>query len=116
MLKIDVSYSEYFGKSSDGGKDILSKEDFDKYIKEAKLFLESLISASLDEKYLEKTKDCLFALTEELALEQKWGNVRSENIDGYSVSFAEKSSIERRLLKIACLYLGKSGLIYAGVE
>lgn len=116
MLKIDASYGEYFEKFSVGGKDALSKEDFDKYIKDAKVFLESLVFETLAEEELEKTKDCLFALAEEIAKEQKCGSITSENIDGYSVSYAEKSSVEKRLLKIACRYLGKSGVIYAGVE
>ena len=116
MLKIDLGYGEYFEKFSIGDEKLLSKEEFEKYIKDAKLFLESLISTSLRKEHLEKTKDCLFALTRELAFEQKLGNVRSENIDGYSVSFAEKAPLEQRLFKIVSLYLGKSGLLYAGVE
>ena len=116
MLKIDVAYGEYFDKFSGGRKDALSKEDFDRYIKKAKLFLESLIQGSVDEENSDKIKDCLFALAEEFSLEDKTGFVRSENIDGYSVTYLEKDSIEQRLLKIACLYLGKSGLLYAGVE
>ena len=116
MLKIDTGFGEYFEKFSHSGEARLSKENFDKYIKEAKLFLENVISADLGEENFEKVKECLFALAEEIFEEQKNGRIRSENIDGYSVSFAERSAIAQRLFKIVGLYLGKSGLVYAGVE
>ena len=116
MLKIDTGFGEYFEKFSHLGSAMLSKEEFDKYIKEAKLFLESMISGDVSEETLDRAKECLFALAEELCLEQKNGYVKSESVDGYSVSFAERCAVEKRLSKIVCLYLGKSGLIYAGVE
>ena len=115
-MNIDVTYGEYFGVFSGGEDGLIPTEKFDGYIKRAKIFLKSICTDATDESYIEDIKNCLCALAEEIYSQQKQGGIKTENIDGYSVTYSMESPAERRLLRIALTYLGKSGLLYAGVE
>lgn len=116
MMDIDVAYSEYFDVFSCGQKPMLEADEFEKFIKSAKLFLKSVISEKSDAANTDEVKCCLCALAEGIYLEQRKGGIKTENIDGYSVTYSNQSPALQRLLEIALMYLGNSGLLYAGVE
>lgn len=116
MIDVEILYSDYFGKMSVGQVAILSPDNFGKYIKTAKIFLESILTEDVPKTCEEDVRRCLYALAEEFFEEEKQGGIKSENIDGYSVTFKDQSPAGRRLLKTALLYFGKSGLLYAGVD
>ena len=116
MLKIDISYDYYLNDYCMGQIPTLSAADFELYVKRAKVFLESIGSGSSLEGFEDKVRACLCMLSEKLYKNDKRGNIKSESIDGYSVSFAESSNLKSELLEIALGYLGKSGLLYQGVE
>ncbi|MBQ2931295.1 MAG: hypothetical protein IJE62_00410 [Clostridia bacterium] len=116
MIDVETLYSDYFDKMSFGQVAILSPDNFEKYIKSAKIFLESILAEDAPKSCEDDIKCCLYVLAEEIFEEEKRGGVKSENIDGYSVTFKDQSPAGRRLLKTALIYLGKSGLLYAGVD
>ena len=116
MIDVETLYSDYFDKMSFGQAVVLSPDNFERYIKSAKVFLESILAENVSKTCEDDVKRCLYALAEEIFKEEKRGGVKSENIDGYSVTFKDQGPAGRRLLKTALLYFGKSGLLYAGVE
>ncbi len=116
MIDVEIVYSDYFDKMSFGQMVALSPDNFEKYIKKAKIFLESILAEDASKSCGNDIKRCLYAIAEEIFKEEKQGSIKSENIDGYSVTFRDQSPAGRRILKTALLYLGKSGLLYAGVE
>ena len=116
MLKVDIAYDYYLIDYCVGQAPTLSAADFEIYVKRAKVFLESIGSGVSLEGFEDKVRECLCALSEKLYKNDKRGNVKSESIDGYSVSFADSSNPKSELMEIALRYLGKSGLLYQGVE
>ena len=65
----------------------------------------------------EKSAKCAVCEMAELLLtDEKTAGKTSENNDGYSVSFDTTDPIDNRLYKIARVYLGSTGLLYAGVK
>lgn len=116
MIDVATTYNDYFGKMSFGQEAALTPENFERCIKGAKVFLESILTEDVPKSCEDKVKRCLYALAEQIFVEEKQGSIKSENIDGYSVTFKEQSPAGRQLLKIALTYLGKSGLLFAGVE
>lgn len=116
MIDVVTVYSDYFEKMSAGENVALQPENFEKHIKSAKIFLESILVEDVPKSCEDKVKRCLYALAEQIFVEEKEGRIKSENIDGYSVTFKDQSPAGHRLLKTALIYLGESGLLYAGVE
>ncbi len=116
MLKVDIDYDFYLTGYCVGQIPTLSAVDFEVYVQRAKVFLESIESGSSVEGVEDKVRACLCAISEKLYKNDKRGNIKSESIDGYSVSFADSSNPKSELWEIALMYLGKSGLLYQGVE
>lgn len=116
MQRIDVSFSYYYGSYCMGQKPLLDVEEFEKYRNYAKKYLESICTLDIPSNCEERVMDCICTIAERIFTEQKQGGIKSENTDGYSVSFTERPSVRKQLFDIASVYLGKSGLLYAGVE
>ena len=116
MLKVDIDYDYYLTRYCVGQIPPLSAADFELYVKRAKVFLESIGSGFSVEEFEDKVRECLCEISEKLYKNDKHGNIKSESIDGYSVSFADGSNPKSELLEIALRYLGKSGILYQGVE
>lgn len=116
MMKIDVSYSYYFNDYCHGQNPILTVDEFGKYKAYAERFLTSVCCTARIDGVEAEVRDCVCTLAERIYTDQKTGRIKSENIDGYSVTFADNVVVRKELLEIAGLYLGRSGLVYAGVE
>lgn len=100
-------YSEY--------EPLLDSNEFALCEVQARKFLRGLCTSSIPEEYVDDYFSCVCAIAEKIHT-QKPANVKSESIDGYSVTYAEDSSCQKELYKTAIHYLGNSGVLYQGVE
>jgi hypothetical protein len=116
MLKIDVGFEEYCNDFCKNREPLVSAEQFACYINDGKLFLESVIEDKYEGNFDDEIKACLFALAETIAQERKLNNIKSESIDGYTVTYNKPSRIRTKLFETAALYLEKTGLMFAGVK
>ena len=55
-------------------------------------------------------------MSEILYADEKRDGKTSENTDGYSVSYDTGKSLDGMLYDVARVYLGDTGLLYAGVD
>ena len=116
LLKIsNVSFAFYFNEFCLGGEVSLPRTGFEKYIKKAENVLSGM-GVSFDQKYENEIKLCLCDVAERLYIMSKTENLKQESIDGYSATFADKSSMEKSLKSVVINRLGMCGLLYAGVE
>jgi hypothetical protein len=116
MLEIDVGYGYYFNDFCKGQNSVLSAEKFEVYKSRAARFLTGICIEDDAKDFEEEMRDAVCAIAEKLFEMNMQGNIKNENIDGYSVTYTETEKAEAELLKVATLYLGKSGMLYAGVE
>lgn len=116
MLRSDVGYGYYFNDFCKGQNPVLSAENFEVYKSRATRFLTGICLEDVAKDCEEELRDAVCAIAEKLFEMNRQGNIKNENIDGYSVTYAETEKAGRELLKVATLYLGKSGMLYAGVE
>ena len=115
MLKTDVDYGYYVNSFSDGAEPKLSALDFHTGLNRAKVFLGSIIYCEEPAGIETGVKDCLCCLAEEICRINARKGIKSENTDGYSVTFCEDQS-GRDLMKVVNTYLGNSGMVFAGVD
>ncbi len=116
MLRKSISYGYYFNDYSMGQSPVLTAEEFPVYEKCARVFLKSICICKPFEACKDDISACICAIAEELYRFKDSHNVKSENIDGYTVTFSDKKDIKKDLYGIAKLYLGHQGILYAGVE
>ncbi len=116
MLQNSTSYGYYFNDYSMGQSPELSAEQFPIYEKRARTFLKSICASKIPQESFDDVCACVCAIAEELYSYRERQDIKSENIDGYSVTFNEKKSIKKDLYGIAQLYLGHLDILYAGVE
>lgn len=116
MQKSSVNFGYYYGSYCMGQKPLLEAEQFEKYKTFAERYLASICTAEVPSGCEDAVKDCICTIAERIFTEQKRAGIKSENIDGYSVAFADQPCLRKQLFDIALVYLGKDGLIYAGVE
>jgi len=64
---------------------------------------------------LECVRFCICEIAEFLYKQENTSGIKSENNDGYSVSYQERD-IKKEILKIAETYLGETDLLYRGVD
>ncbi len=114
MLKTDVDYGYYVSSFSVGMEQKLSALEFYTCLKPARAFLDSILCCEEPVGAEKSVKDCLCCLTEEICRKSSRRGIKSENTDGYSVTFCEEDS-GRNLLKIVNIYLGSQGIAFAGV-
>ena len=115
MLQNSISYGYYFNDYSMGQKPILTSEQFAVLEAQARTFLKGICIDKVPDDSLDDVFACICALAEELYL-QKDSHIKSENTDGYSVTYADGHGHRKKLFGIANLYLGHLGILYAGVE
>ena len=68
------------------------------------------------EPWIDSAKRAICEMAELIQADDKRGGKTSENNDGYSVSFDTTRSIGSLLYDVAKVYLGNTGLLYAGVK
>lgn len=94
------------------GKIITDKADFEKFEKAANLYVKSVINPDIDYKE-EDIYDCICALAEQLYSGEDSRNIKSETVDGYSVTYND--SFGKSLYETLKIYLPKE-LLYRGIR
>ena len=116
METFEIDFSYYFNLYCGGRPLIADSVQFDRCAKKAVGFLNTVVCRGQGS-FLESTVcDCLCAMAEDIFKAEQRAGIRHENIDGYSVTFAPGEDISATLFKTAKLYLGNTGLLFAGVE
>ena len=115
-MKHNVSFEFYFNVFCGGREGIITAEKFERYVMSAERLLGSYIATDVPEKFSEDVKLCLCEIAEKLFRKGETGDIRSESVDGYSVTFADKADSQWEIRNVILQRLGKSGLLYAGVE
>ena len=85
-----IGFEFYFNVFCDGGQGVIPAESFGKSVAFAKGELGKYISDRYDlSEYETEIGMCLCELAEYIYQRTKIGNIKSESVDGYSVSFVE---------------------------
>lgn len=116
MKRNNISYSFYFNTYNNGNKGLIPESSFDLYIAKAWRELEPLLTSEYDDEHVEKVSFTVCEIAEELYQSEKIRGIKSENIDGYSVTYADGDSARKNIINIAVRNLGNTGLLYLGVE
>jgi len=86
------------------------------YVAKAWRELESLLASKPEEQHFDSVTCAVCEIAEEIYKGEGRQGIKSENIDGYSVTYADETSLKRKIIEIAVKRLHKTGLLYMGVE
>lgn len=114
-MKVDYS----FYTDTYGGKRI-SQNDWLRISQKAEQRLDSFTFGRCSgdwegETWCNQAKCAVCEMAEIIQADEKRGGKTSENTDGYSVSYDTGKSLGSMLYDVAQVYLGDTGLLYAGV-
>ncbi len=102
-----------FYKSAFGGKEI-PPELFNQFLVKAKAYLDFATQGrEIPKEYSEKASFALCEIAELLFRLSSRNGVKSENTDGYSVSY-DNNSLKLEISEILNLYLGESDILFKG--
>lgn len=115
-MKVDYS----FYTDTYGGKRI-SQNDWLRISQKAEQRLDSYTFGRCSgdwegETWCNQAKCAVCEMAEIIQADEKRGGKTSENTDGYSVSYDTGESLGSMLYDVAKVYLGNTGLLYAGVD
>lgn len=113
-----LEYSYYI--RTYGGTDI-SENEWNRVSQKAEQRLNSYTFGRLsspwnDSEWSERISCAICEMSELIYADEKRAGKASENNDGYSVSYETEKPLEVSLYDVARVYLGDTGLLYAGVE
>lgn len=111
-----MKFEFYFNVFRRGTSGVIPPTEFERYVMLAEKALEGYVMHETIPEDSETVKLCLCEVAELLFRSEKNGCVKSESVDGYSVTFSDKKSADEEVRRIILQRLGKSGLLYAGVE
>lgn len=111
---LTVSYSDYLEKYSKQPAEPIPEECFFAYLEKAEAMLSALTMGTLDKAPEEMVCACACELAEVLYLHTLRRGIRSENNDGYSVSY-DPICIEKVASELALCYLAPAGCLYRGI-
>ena len=63
-----------------------------------------------------EVKDAICATCELIFNEEKRNGIKSENNDGYSVTYSDNSCFAQKVYDIITIYLANTGLLYRGMN
>lgn len=114
-MKVDYS----FYTDTYGGKRI-SQNDWLRISQKAEQRLDSFTFGRCSgdwegETWCNQAKCAVCEMAEIIQADEKRGGKTSENTDGYSVSYDTEKSLGSTLYDVVQVYLGDTGLLYAGV-
>lgn len=115
-MKVDYS----FYTDTYGGKRI-SQNDWLRISQKAEQRLDSFTFGRCSgdwegETWCNQAKCAVCEMAEIIQADEKRGGKTSENTDGYSVSYDTEKSLGSTLYDVARVYLGNTGLLYAGAD
>lgn len=114
-MKVDYSfYTDTYGGTQ------ISQDDWKKISQKAEQRLDSFTFGRCSgdwggETWCNKAKCAVCEMAEIIQADEKRGDKTSENTDGYSVSYDTEKSLGSTLYDVVQVYLGDTGLLYAGV-
>lgn len=117
---IQVDYEFYM--ETYAGQIIPDKQAFKQPIMKANIYLDQCLHRKPEPEEEQLVKLCLCECADLIyqddSLRRKHGGrkIQSENTDGYSVSYDTGKSLSSTLYDVARVYLGNTGLLYAGVD
>ena len=92
---------------------VIPPEEFTKFERKARSYVDSLIFGRNTADHKESVKLAVCNVAELLWLDESRTGISSENSDGYSVSYTG-TDIEKNIADATAVYLADSGLMYAG--
>ena len=116
MENSSIAYEFYYNGYNCGNDGLIPLQKFYYYITKAWRELESLLTSDCTAEHEEEVKFTACEIAEELYRFDDKRGVKSENIDGYSVTYADEADIRKNITKIAARRLGDTGLLYLGVD
>ena len=115
MTKSNIDYSFYFNVYNNGFAGVIPVESFGLYIAKAWREVESMLTSEYTEEQSEKICLCVCEVAEEIYENAEKQGIKSENADGYSVTYADVN-VEKNIKNIIIRRLADTGLLYMGVE
>jgi hypothetical protein len=122
-MEIYADYS-FYSESYNGSS--IALENFDRLARRASLMIDELtfdraatvIEDDEDDDLIERIQMATCAVAEELQAQESGGEVQSERVGNYSVTYvgAQTVSKDQRISRAARPYLGSSGLMYRGFD
>ncbi len=115
-MKVDYSfYADTYGGNR------ISEDDWNRISQKAEQRLDSYTFGRCSgdwegESWSKRAKCAVCEMAEILYVDEKRNGKTSENTDGYSVSYDTGKSLSGTLYDVARVYLGDTGLLYAGVD
>lgn len=122
MVYANFRYYEtkYFGTS-------VPEEEFGRIVKKASQYIDHFTFGRITEENMGEyptLPDCACDMCDAIFVSQKNKEKKSENIDGYSVTYVTEGvdgetserMLEKKLYSIAKLYLLETGLLYCGTD
>lgn len=104
-----------FYNESYGGEGKIPASLFSLWEKRAEAVLMNVTSGKIKgQEILECVKFCICEIAEFLYKQENMSGIKSENNDGYSVSYQERDT-KKEILKIAEMYLSETDFLYRGV-
>lgn len=115
-MRVDYSfYTDTYGGTR------ISQDDWKKISQKAEQRLDSFTFGRCSgewegEAWCNQAKCAVCEMAEIMQADEKRDGKTSENTDGYSVSYDTRESLGSMLYDVVNVYLGNTGLLYAGVD
>ncbi len=115
MQMPDVSYEYYLSDYCCGREGRLTAGDFDFYCRRATEEVALRINPQCDVSASNSVRNAVCEAAELIFTCAASGDIKSETVDGYSVTYKDTAPTARQLAHILEKHLGGSGLLYRGV-
>jgi len=117
LKNLRTGYEFYFNEFCSGTAAVIPPEKFEKLALRAQREVENfLCSKELSDAERLCVKLCICEVAEAMLAAENAEGIKSESVDGYSVTFADKSDVRLDVSRIIRSRLASTGLLYAGVE
>lgn len=116
-MRNNVSFEFYFNVFCGGNSGVIPAEQFPRVALLARREVDILLCQ--DCLYAENEECinlCICEVAEALFKAEKADGIKSESVDGYSVTFEDVADVRTDINRIVRRWLSNSGLLYAGVE
>ena len=117
MKMPDTTFDFYYSSYCGGKAPVLEKADFDRIIRSATQEVGDFITFEGDcSLFGDQIKNCVCRVAEALFKGEASKGIKSENTDGYSVTYADTDGGRAEVRSVVQAELGNTGLLFLGVE
>lgn len=116
MINQNIEYSFYHNVYNNGLKGLIPAESFGLCVTKAWREVNAMLTSEYTEEHSDLVKKCVCEVAEEIYENAKKQGIKSENIDGYSVTYADGINPKKLIKNIIISRLGDTGLLYGGVD